>query len=71
MTCQCQTTPSGIITCDYCAAQMISMVTDLLGEEVELPTVLTPAEYEGLQSAVNGWQDWLNNGLPTSDQGRV
>jgi hypothetical protein len=55
--CGCITTPGGTVVCDEHAAQMMNAVTDLLGEPVELPQVLTPTELAGFASLVNSWLD--------------
>ena len=69
MSCQCRTTPGGTIVCDECAANMIEALNDLLpGDQAaqQLPNVFTPGEYQGMQSAVNGWLSSLQ-----PDQGRA
>jgi hypothetical protein len=65
--CQCRIAANGdVITCDSCAAQIIDALNGLLPDDQEaqqqLPTTLTGGEYRGLQSAVNGWLDRLEEG---------
>ena len=61
--CQCRTTADGrVIVCDPCAAGMIDAISDLLpGDQYaqQLPESFTASEYQGMQSAVNGWLDGL------------
>ena len=57
--CQCKTTPGGTIVCDACASKMIEAGNDQLGDESELPVVLTPNERATMASRVNQWLDTL------------
>jgi hypothetical protein len=59
--CQCKTTPRGVIVCDECAAAQVEALNGLLGDQntAELPGILTPGEYNGLKSVVNGYFDLL------------
>lgn len=57
--CQCKTTPGGTIVCDACASKMIEAGNDQLGDESELPIVLTPNERATMTSRVNQWLDTL------------
>src|SRR2546421_738334 len=58
--CQCKTTPGGTIVCDACASKMIEAGNDQLGDESEVPVVLTPNERATMASRVNQWLDPLN-----------
>jgi len=57
--CQCKTTPGGTLVCDACASKMIEAGNDQLGDESELPMVLTPDERAAMTSRVNQWLDTL------------
>jgi hypothetical protein len=59
VTCQCKTTPGGTLICDACASKMIEVGNDQLGDESELPLVLTPNERAAMTSRVNQWLDTL------------
>src|SRR5258708_15346410 len=57
--CQCKTTPGGTIVCDACASKMIEAGNDQLGDESELPVVLTPNAKATMASPLNQWLDTL------------
>ena len=60
MTCHCRTNPGKtVVVCDPCASKMMEAQLGLLPEQdqhlAEKPTVLTKDQYDGMQSAVDGW----------------
>jgi hypothetical protein len=61
--CTCRTTSSGdTIICDPCASIMLEALNDLLPNDSnarQLPSILTPVEYQGMTFLVNGWLDTL------------
>ncbi len=57
--CQCKTTLGGTMVCDACASKMIEAGNDRLGDESEVPVVLTPNERATMTSRVNQWLDTL------------